>query len=278
MDVRREDADHVISMMESRKVYSISLKPVPAISEVNEEVAQDEPTCIFVNGEYHVTLIATPDMRRELAVGYLHSEGIIDSPDDIRSISVRGADVYLELKRNVDLREAAVGMMNLIVTACGSRPREATPPSQLPEVRSQLQVNAERLVHAILDLNRRSHIHMRTGGTHAAMICSSEGNTLAFAEDVGRHNAIDKVIGSVLLSRGDLEKCILVNTGRLSGEIVQKVARGKIPIVASKTVPLISGIRLAEESGVTLVSLRKGQLKVYANPQRIKVDLTPTAE
>ena len=278
MGAQREGVGHVVSMMERRKVYSISLKPVPTISDINEEIAQDEPICIFVNGEYHVTLIATPDMRKELAVGYLHSEGVIDSPDEIRSISVRGADVHVELKKNVDLREAAVGMMNLIVTACGSRPRGATPPSQLPDVRSQLQANAERVVHMILDLNRRSHIHMRTGGTHAAMICSSEGNTLAFAEDVGRHNAIDKVIGSVLLSGGDLEKCILVNTGRLSGEIVQKVARGRIPIVASKTVPLTSGIRLAEESGVTLVSLRKGHLKVYANPQRIKVDLTPTAK
>jgi FdhD protein len=259
-------------MIESKKTHSISFKPSPIISEVHDEVALDEPMCIFVNGDYHATLIATPDMRKELAVGYLHGEDIIESASDIRSINVRGGDVHLELKKAIDLREAAVGMMNLIVTSCGSRPSASTPPQNLPRVESQLQVEAERVLLMLSDLNRRNHIHLRTGGSHAAMLCSSNGDVLAFAEDVGRHNAVDKVIGSLLLRKGNLEEGVLVSTGRLSGDIVLKAARGRIPIVVSMTVPLASGVRLAEESGVTLVSLRRSCLKVYTHPQRIKVN------
>ncbi len=95
--------------------------------------------------------------------------------------------------------------------------------------------------------------------------------TRAFAEDVGRHNAVDKVIGSLALGKVDSGTCVLLSTGRQSGEMVQKAARGGIPVVVSMTVPLISGVRLAEVSGVTLASIGQGQLKVYTNADRIKL-------
>jgi FdhD protein len=101
------------------------------------------------------------------------------------------------------------------------------------------------------------------------MACTDDGEVLAFAEDVGRHNAVDKVIGSLALKQVDSGKCVLLSTGRQSGEMVQKAARGGIPVVASMTVPLISGVRLAEVSGVTLASIGKGKLKVYTNAERI---------
>lgn len=258
-----------------RKVLSIRLKPRMAV-EIEDEVALDEPTCLFVNGEYHVTLIATPIMSRELAMGYLLSGGVVSSADEVKSIKFRGNDVFLELKNEVDLREASIGMMNLIVTACASAPRRTTPPTTLPKVESELKVNVDNIVHMVAEMNRRGSVYLRTRGTHAAMLCSENGDVLAFAEDVGRHNAVDKVVGSVALSGGDLRRCILISTGRQSGEMVQKAARASIPIVASMTVPLTSGIRLAEMTGITLASLERGRLKVYANPQRIQVDSVPT--
>ena len=260
--------------LESRKVLSITLRPRPAAVEAEDEVAVDEPTCIFLNGEYHVTLIATPTMKKELALGYLHSEGVIDSMEDIRTIRLRGNDVLLELGGDVDVREAAVDMMNIVVTACGSRPRGTAPPKAPPKVESPLRIEADKVLGMIRDLNGRSHVHRRTGGTHAAMLCSGEGKTLAFAEDVGRHNAVDKVIGSMLLAGMDPAQCVLISSGRQSGEMVQKVAQAGIPIVASMAVPLTSGIRLAEMSGVTLVHFGRGRLQVYSHPQRLRVDST----
>jgi len=261
--------------MERRRVLRVVLKPSAMFSRIEDEVALDEPMCIFVNGNYHVTLISTPAMQRELAVGYLFGEGVIDSIDDVQSMEFRGTDVHIALKGDVDLREAAVSMMNLIVTACASSPTRPGDRKSVPKVTSDLHVDAGMILKMVAELSRRSSIHPKTGGTHAAMLCSEEGEALAFAEDVGRHNAVDKVIGSMILSGKDVGKSVLVSTGRQSGEMVQKAARGGIPIVASMTAPLSSGIRLAEMAGITLVCFARGnRLQIYANPQRVVVDAT----
>jgi len=256
---------------EIRRIRSISLGEHTASAEAEEELALDEPVCIFVNGEYHVTLIATPELREELAAGYLLTRGIIESVEEIEDIEIDDGNVKVELTGAVDLREASVSMMNLIVTACGSSPRAERSPMRLPEVSSGLRVEASRLKDMITALNSRSSVHRRTGGTHAAMLCNREGEVLAFAEDVGRHNAVDKVIGAHALKGGVLSECVLLSTGRQSGEMVQKACRVGVPVIASMTVPLVSGVRLAEASGVTLTSLGGGRLRVYSGPQRIIV-------
>lgn len=250
----------------------ISRKPEFSIDQIIDELALDEPICIFINDEYHVTLIATPDMIKELAVGYLLSEGIIYSIEEIKSISFRGKDVHVALIKDVDLRKISVDMMNLIVTACGSRPRVREHNIEIQEIMSDLKMSVERIYDMIKELNKRSDVHYRTRGTHAAMICSRDGAVLSFAEDVGRHNAVDKVIGALALHGGESGKSILLSTGRLSGEIVQKASRGGFPIIVSITVPLISGVRLAESSGTTLVSFGRGKLKVYTRNERIVLD------
>ena len=256
---------------ETRKINKITMKPQPITEETLDELALDEPTCIFINEEYHVTLISSPHMKKELAVGYLISEAIIRGPQEIRSISFRENDVYIDLTKQIDLRKISVGMMNLIVTACGSKPRGIRSQVTMPKVSSVLYVKAETILGMIRKLNQKSDVHLRTRGTHAAMACTNDGEVLAFAEDVGRHNAVDKVIGSLAIDNVDSGRCVLLSTGRLSGEMVQKAARGGIPVVVSMTVPLISGVRLAEISGVTLASIGPGQIKVYTNADRIKV-------
>ena len=256
---------------ETRKITTISLKTPPSSEEVVDELALDEPTCIFVNGEYLVTLISSPQHGKELAVGHLLSEVIIQSPKEIDSIEIRGNDVYVELVNEVDLREISVGMMNLIVTACSAKPRDTGAKVSIPRVESTLQVRPTSIMEMIRTLNLKSDVHIRTRGTHAAMACNKEGVIQAFAEDVGRHNAMDKVIGTLALNNHDPGKCVLLSTGRQSGEMVQKAARAGIPVVASITVPLISGVRLAEASGITLVSVGEGKLKVYTHTDRIKL-------
>lgn len=258
-------------MTENRKIRTITLKPKPITKETIEELALDEPICIFINGEYHVTLIASPQMKKELAVGYLINEAIIHDPKEIESIIFRENDVHIELAKEIDLREISVGMMNLIVTACSSKPRRTGSQVTIPQVSSSLQIKAESILDMIRKLNQKSEVHFRTHGTHAAMVCTDDGEVLAFAEDVGRHNAVDKVIGSLALDQVDSSTCVLLSTGRQSGEMVQKAARGGIPIVASMTVPLISGVRLAEVSGVTLASIGQGKLKIYTNAERIRL-------
>ena len=254
---------------ERRRIYIIEPRLSEKKNESIDEVALDEPVCIFVNREHYVTLIATPEMKRELAVGYLLSGGVLGSVDDIASIETRDSAVLVETRGKVDIRGAAVDMMNLIVTACSASPRADREASSLPRVESDMRVSADTLRAMVAELNKRSSVHMRTRGTHAAMLCGVDGETLAFAEDVGRHNALDKVVGDYSLRGGELGECVLLSTGRQSGEMVQKAARAGVPVVCSIAVPLVSGIRLAEAAGITLTSLSGGALKVYTCPERI---------
>jgi FdhD protein len=259
--------------MEDRDVMRVHLGQMPKTSIIKDKVALDEPTCIFINGEYHVTLIATPNMKKELAAGYLKSEGVIKTMDEIKSINLIENDVHIELKGEVDLRDAAVMMMNLIVTACGASQRTRKKPSELPRIISEVEIEAETVLKMLAELNKRSKIHLETGGTHAAMIYSDDGQILAFAEDVGRHNAVDKVIGSMVMKGADMKNRILTSTGRQSAEMVQKAARSGIPIIASMTSPLISGIRMAEMTGITLICFARGKrMQVYTNHQRLSVN------
>ena len=257
-------------VVEERRVTRLILKPNVVSMEIIDEVALDEPTCIFVNGDYHVTLISTSTMKKELAAGHLFSEGVIDSADDILSIKLRGKDVHVYLKKEVDLRTASADRMNLIVTACGSSPRGSINRVRSPKITSSLQVEAEKILKMVTVLAKRSQIHIRTGGTHAAMLCSETGEVLAFAEDVGRHNAIDKVIGSMILKERTLQDCVLISSGRQSGEMVQKAVQARIPIVVSMTAPLSSGIKLANIAGITLVCFARGRrIQIYTAHQRI---------
>ena len=260
------------SVTEKRRLIRLSLKPNVVKTEITDIVALDEPTCIFINEEYHVTLISTPIKKKELAVGFLFCEGLIDSAKDIQSIKLHGKDVYVTLKKKVDLRAASLDRINLITTACDSSPKHSISPIKFKKIFSTLKLNPETILEMVRELSRRSKIHMSTGGTHAAMLCSKEGKVLTFAEDVGRHNAIDKVIGSMILDNRRLSDCVLISSGRQSGEMVQKAVRAQIPIVASITAPLSSGIKLADLAGISLVSFARGtRLQIYTAPQRIEL-------
>jgi FdhD protein len=253
---------------ERRRIQVIDLGPARSVGGVIDELALDEPVRIFVNGDHRATLIATPEMRRELAAGYLLSEGVINSLNDVASIEIRDNDVIVDTSREINLWEAKTNTMNLIAITGSASPKQRSSP-YIPKVESSVKVIADDLKKMMNGLNRVSSVHMRTRGTHAAMLCSVDGETLAFAEDVGRHNALDKVIGAYMLSGGDTRSCVLLSTGRQSGEMVQKAGRARVPVVASLAVPLISGVRLAEATGITLASLSAGKLKVYTYPERI---------
>lgn len=251
-----------------------------AIREVEDEVAVDEAVCIFVNGEYYRTLIASPTMKRELVVGHLIGEGVIDSVNDIRELKIEPLRVHVELHSDVDLDFLNWIRLDLITTACGS----LTTPLKNKQLRSlkvcsSIGIEAEEIWTIINDLNRRSGLFRRTGGAHSAMLCHSDGEVLAFAEDVGRHNAVDKVVGAGALGGYDMSRCVLACSGRQSGEIVLKAARSGIPAIASVAGPLESGIRVAEATGITLICFVRGRrMNVYTHHQRLNLNMKNAIE
>ena len=241
-----------------------------SVTERDDLVASDQAICIFINDEFYRALIATPTMIEELVVGHLLGEGVVGSVEDIAKIEVDPLRVNVELRRKVDLNGLNMSRVSLITTACGAlTPVRGDRLSHLA-VLSSVSVEAGRVLEMVRELNRRGEIFRRTGGTHSAMLCSAAGEVHVFAEDVGRHNAVDKVLGCGMLRGVDMSGCVLVFSGRQSSDIVLKAAHAGVPIVASMAGPLSSGIGIAESAGITLICFARGnRINVYTHHERV---------
>ncbi len=241
--------------------------------KVEDEIAVDEAICLFVNMEHFRILVASPVMIKELAVGHLFSEGVINGLGEVKKVEVGSGKVYIDLKKDVDLDFFNEYRREIITTACGAPIMGSREEGlQLLNVTSTLAVEAKKILEMVSNLNQKDSIFRKTGGTHIAMLCDSDANILAFSEDVGRHNAVDKVIGYALLNDIQLDQCVLVSSGRQSGEMVLKAAHSGVPIVASISAPIESGRKVAEDTGVTLIGFVRGsRMNIVTHPRRIIV-------
>jgi formate dehydrogenase accessory protein FdhD len=139
-----------------------------------------------------------------------------------------------------------------------------------PKVKSNLAVKAQVIFNSVNQLNFKAEGFRKTGGFHVAAIYKGDGSLTALAEDVGRHNAVDKVIGMAALNKVDFGACFLALSGRMSGDVAFKAAKVGLPIVASLAAALSSGIATAEESSVSLVGFVRGKrMNVYTGAERI---------
>lgn len=196
------------------------------------------------------------------------------SVDEIEKISLKEEACQIKLKSKVNLNrrfKLLKPFSRVILSACGgSSPYQFT--GRLPKVKSDMRVSAETISNCVNNLNFVAQTFRKTGGVHAAVIHKSDGKLVAFAEDIGRHNAVDKVVGYGALNKIDLGTCFLVLSGRLTGDIVVKAARAGLPIVASLAAAVDSGIRIAKDTGLTLIGFVRGKrMNVYSFPERILV-------
>jgi FdhD protein len=223
----------------------------------NDLVARDIAFCIFINGAPVKTLIASPDKLHELAIGYIFTEGMIKNLNELISIDIDDFGAYIELEE-LDTDEELL-RNRLITTACASN--AATVDSDLDKlwISEKIDYETEIIFEAVSSLNKMSKVFLNTGGTHSALLINPDGSRYSHAEDVGRHNAIDKVIGGGLQKGFNFKEFILCTSGRLSSEMVLKAARAKVPVVCSISAPLVSGINVAERTGITLYGFVRGR-------------------
>lgn len=228
----------------------------------DDVVAKDVPVCLFVNGEPYRTLIVSPGMVEELAVGHLYIEGVISSLEDVVELAVKPNRVDVTLDKEIDPLETQMATYRLLTTACGDA---SSGGSSLQRISPGVGFDPSLIRTLVKALNDRSSVFKATGGTHSALLHSESTNF--FAEDVGRHNALDKVIGAGLMKGVDFSGCVLGSSGRLAGEMVLKAARAGIPVIFSVSAPLLSGIRVAEEAGITLIGFVRGnRMNLYTRP------------
>jgi len=247
--------------------------PAKKIQKMKDYVAEEKPLHVFLNRTHYATIFCLPTNLKELAIGHLLSEGIIKSIEEIEKTSFKGEGVcHVKLKSNIDLEKRlklAKRFSRIILSACGS-PYSYQPSKRLPKIKSKLIVKAEVIFDCVNRLNFIAEAFRKTGGVHAAAIYTNDGNLVALAEDVGRHNAVDKVIGMCALNKADFSECFLALSGRLTGDIVLKAARIGLPIVASLAAAIDSGIAIAKEVDLTLIGFVRGKrMNVYNSPQRI---------
>lgn len=238
---------------------------------VEDQVAVEEPINIYVNDEHVVTLLASPVLKEELALGRLLDEGILRSVDLVTDLRVKGNDVKIKTPMDLKLRIQVAGTAKLIVTACGSTDSflKLLDRMDKPFVKVDYKVTASNILGMVQELNQRSRLLRMTVGIHSALLFVN-GEVAAFAEDVGRHNAVDKVIGIAALKAVNFQHCVLVSSGRQSADLVLKAARVGIPIVVSIRDPMHLGILAAEKTGVTLICYARGQgMRIYTYPERI---------
>jgi FdhD protein len=262
-------------------------------TEREDSLAVEEPLEIRIRPEREgelssfVTTMRTPGNDRELATGLLFAEGVLQDGSDLLGLD-RPTDPRIDpdLRANVLIATLARGaferarrlqrgtVMGSACGVCGKTSIENVIPTDQPPLESRLRVSPEFLYSLSSRLLERQSIFSKTGGLHAAALFAPDGSMRELAEDIGRHNATDKLVGAFFLrNQLPLSESVLMVSGRAGFEIVQKAFTAGVPIVASVSAPSSLAVELAQTGGVTLIGfMRERRFNVYANAQRVCSD------
>lgn len=250
-------------MVQTQEVKAIKYFDGEA-SEVNETVVQDETITLNINNSISRSLSAIADSLEEFAIGYLFNENLVESLDDVINIDIDGTEINVEIDDKL-LKN------NQTVLCSDSSGGWRTKINDVKKVNSSLKVTSGELIARIEELKNNAKIWQATGGTHVAGLVY--GNKFTVKEDVSRHVAVDKVIGYGLLNGFDLSNSYVIYSGRMPADMVIKITRVGIPLLASNAAPAYSGYKIAEKGDVTLVGFIRGQrFNVYNNLGRVIFD------
>jgi len=252
-----------------------------------DEVAVEAPLEIRVEGRPVAVAMRTPGRDRELAAGFLLSEGVLGARDDVFEISVcpsnqpggdgaaAAVDVLLTRPGAVDFERLTRHVFTS--SSCGLCGKAVVEevlrqhPPLAAASREQVRVAAPVIFGLSDTLRAAQATFATTGGLHASALFSLEGTLLAVQEDVGRHNALDKLLGEAWLAgRWPLDRHLLMLSGRVSFELVQKALVARLPVIAAISAPSSLAVATAEAAGITLCGfVRDGRMNIYSHPQRV---------
>jgi len=237
-------------------------------------VATETAVAMVYNGISHVVMMATPTDLEEFALGFSLSEGILTSPNQLLDCEEIKTEKGIELALTITaepLAKLKERRRNLVGrTGCGlcgaeSLEQAITTPNSIS---AELSISHKALQRAIAALGGEQQLQQQTGAVHGAAWCNTQGEILLLREDVGRHNALDKVLGAI--SKQDPIEGFVLVTSRASYEMVSKTASANIPLLAAVSAPTSLAIELAETAGLTLVGFsRTGRHVIYGHGQRI---------
>jgi FdhD protein len=232
--------------MDSKILQEVSyIRADGGFISASERIIRETALTVFVDGRHFATAMIMASQEKEYVIGHLYLQGRIQNAADIAAITIEDHTAQVTLRTGIEPRPIPIA------------------------ISSGLKVRHEDLsdcVQAILT----SPVFEETGAVHSAGLFLQGKETVAIAEDLGRHNALDKVIGAALLKNIDLSQVLATSTGRQPTEMILKCLAAGIPIIATKGVPTSLGVELAEKVGVTIVGMgRRNSMIVYSHPERI---------
>lgn len=291
LGTRITDTDHAVpdatadDAASAVRTVQVERRDGAAVTAAHDSVAVEEPMEVRVNGAPFAVIMRTPGDDLALAAGFLLAEDVVRDADEIGAIA-RCLDVEPEARGNVldvtvvgaavDRLAVRLGDRRQVITtaACGlcGRRTIASLTARTARVAGDWTVPIALVQQLPLALRAGQHAFAATGGVHAAALADLDGAVRQVAEDVGRHNAVDKLVGRALIEgRLPLDRTMLVVSGRTSYELVQKALLGGVPLVAAVSAPSSLAIDLAQASGITLCGFVRGdRLNVYTHAHRLR--------
>jgi FdhD protein len=245
------------------------------VEGVIDEVASELPIKLILNNEQLVTLLCTPAELEELAVGFLLSEGLLRDKSAIKKLEVIDKDAAVRIELS-DLPPDWEKLFEkrTISSGCGKGITFTN-----YRMYADQRINTTGVLMGLDDIRNLlnkfrdiSSLYLETGGVHSAALSDGK-KILFFSEDIGRHNAVDKLIGKAFLNSVSVENKILLTSGRVTSEIMTKAGRNRFPILISRAAPSCMAISYAEDMGITLVGFARGdRMNIYTWPNRIKME------
>lgn len=276
---------HNVNMGEKRGKGAAIMKPVEIKRKIlrisNGNTAKEEdsivteyPVTVKVNGEEFVTMVCSPEYIEDMVIGYLASEGFIQSCSDIKELWMQKKEGFVHVKTVRDNPYFQHFQHKRYVTSCCGMSRQgfvfASDARTAKKMHGiHVQITPETCFYLMKEMQSQASVFHQTGGVHNAALCDENGVMLS-RMDIGRHNALDKIYGHCLKNNISVRDKILVFSGRISSEILMKTAKIGCEIVLSKSAPTELALNLADELGITVVGfIRDSSLNVYTHPQRI---------
>ncbi len=255
---------------------SVTRLPIQRITaegriKTEDAVVRELPLTIFLNGKELITLLCSPSALDALAAGYLFSEGIIKNRDEIGEIAVDAGGGMVRVSATRDIEPDAWSLSKPIITSAGKKRSLLNTAGFTGQslIESGVTISAGETMALVNEFQRRSDVFQATGGVHSAALCDTR-EIIVFADDIGRHNAIDKVLGHCLLQGIAADDRIVVTSGRIPSEILLKAARARVPIIISVSAPTDLGVKLADSLGITVIGFARGdRMNVYTHAERV---------
>lgn len=255
---------------------NIDIKRVKGDSVKKEEdiLVIEYPFTIYLNEEEIITLLCSPKDLKALSIGFLFSEGFLDDIGDLISVDIdedKGTS-YVKVKNRKPLAEKLQGKRT-ISSGCGKGTifYNVMDSFKSKKIEESLEIGINQIKSLVREFNQKSELFLSTGGVHSCALASRDG-IIYFAEDIGRHNALDKIIGSAIIDGLDFKDKLVLTSGRISSEMLIKVAKRSIALIVSRSAPTSLSIELARELNIAVVGFARGEkMNIYSSFPSFKV-------